>query len=264
MNSVLFKQNIKKCYKIYFLIIAISIIYNGFIMNMFNPSLSGIIDIFKQKSPDFIQELQFDTSIITLEGFINKYINNFSMIILPFVFTFFVIYKTIVNDIHCGYISLIITSANSRKKIILTHVFSCIFFLFAFVFLNCIVTIIMSDFMYKGILDIRIYIIMAVTIFFIQLEICAVMFFVACYCEDIKGYVLIGGGVPLLFFIIYLISNLNTKVTVLKYLTVFSLFNGERISAGIVPVFSWLVLLITSGILFIIGILHYKNREFKN
>jgi len=261
MNKTLFVHNIKTSYKILLIFIIILGLYSGVIVYMFDPELAGLLEQYKTLMPELMAAVGMTGNTDTLVGFINTYFNGFLLMIMPVVYVLIITHKYIVKYIENGSMAGILATPNSRREIIVTQMFSQICGLITLLFFNTILIIVFSEIFFPGELDIIKLVILVISMFFIHLELCAVIFLAACFAPDGKFYYLVGAGIPILFYLIHALSEISTKLDWMKNLTIFSLFEGEKIINGYLPVFTWMVLALTSGILYFTGILYFRKRD---
>lgn len=58
-----------------------------------------------------------------------------------------------------------------------------------------------------------------------------ITFFTACVSNESKYYYAFGAGIPILFFLLDMISRMGKELDFVRYFTIYSLFSGDQIVA---------------------------------
>ena len=88
-------------------------------------------------------------------------------------------------------------------------------------------------------------------------------FLSACVCSESKYYYTFGAGIPILEFLLLMLSNMGDKLKNLKYFTIYSLFPGDKIVSGgdgYLP--NLLAMAGIAIVLYVAGILWFRKRDF--
>jgi len=87
-------------------------------------------------------------------------------------------------------------------------------------------------------------------------------FFASCLFNESRLSVALGAGVPVLFFLIRMLANMGGKLETLRYITLFTLFQPDKLLAG--EAAGWVfaaVLGLLGTALYVAGILLFHRRD---
>ena len=116
--------------------------------------------------------------------------------------------------------------------------------------------------LFPGELNVERYLILNISTLFLQLTVAGISFLCACVCSEARHYYTVGAGLPLLFFLMQMISNMGEKLENLKYFTIYTLLPAGEIAAGKgLFVVQNAVLLLLAIVLFSSGIWWFQRRD---
>ena len=246
----LFKRSIKSGLRLSVIFIAVLAMYTSVIIYMFDPEMAKMLEQYQEMLPGMMEAFGMTGNTGTLTAFIQTYLYGFFMLVIPMIFEIMLVNKFVMHYIDSGSMASILATPNSRKKIILTQMLAiwvCIIFLIS---VTVVIGIGCSQMMFPGELDIPTYLMLNVNMFLIHFVISGIGFCAACFFNETKGYLAVGAGVPIGFYLIQMLSNMGEKLDWMKYLTLYSLFSGEEIISGSGGVLASNLILIGLGICF--------------
>lgn len=125
-----------------------------------------------------------------------------------------------------------------------------------------IVGIVSCEIMFPGELAVGRYLMLNVSTWLLQTAVTGIVFFVACCVSDSKSYYLMGAGLPGVFFLIQMVSNMGEKLEKLKYVTIYSLLPVEEIikENAVFPLQNGVLFLIATA-LFLLGAWQFQRRD---
>jgi len=122
MNKALFRVTFKANWLIGLIILAIMLMYLGIIISMFDPeSIEGIESMLEVMPQELIAAMGFAEIGTTLTTFIASFFYTFLAIMFPIIFCITVANRLVAKLVDTGSMSYLLSSPNSRKKIVITQ-----------------------------------------------------------------------------------------------------------------------------------------------
>ncbi len=233
----LWKRNFISTLKLFFIFLAILIMYSSIIIYMFDPKLADMLNDYQEALPEMMAAVGMTGVCDTLLEFIHTYLYGFIMLLIPVIFTIIITNKLVMHYVDNGSMACLLSTPNTRRKIIITQCTTIILSILCLIFLTATISYFCCEVMFPGELDSRKFVLLNISTFLLQFAIGGIAFFSACFFNESKGFFVVGAGLPLVFYIIQMLANMGGDLAKLKYITIFTLFPGELIlssSAGII------------------------------
>lgn len=190
------------------------------------------------------------------------YLYGFLMILFPLIFTIIIVHKLLMSYIDNGSMANILATPNSRGKVIRTQALCIILWMTILMVSLTVVGIIGAEIMFPDDLNVKRYIMLNASTLLMQLLVCGIAFLAACISTESKTYYTIGAGLPLIFFLMQMISNMGEKLENLKYATIYTLLPAAEIVQGESGAISSNLIMAGLAIaLFSIGIIWFERRD---
>lgn len=258
----LFKRNMLYTAKIGIIFIAILTMYTTMIIYMFDPAMAEMLTQYQEMMPELMAAVGMTGSTGTLLAFINTYLYGFIMLVIPMVFEVIIINKFVMKYVDNGAMACLLSTPNTRVKIISTQLISLILSVALLIALITCIGLLSCALMFPGDLDIGRYLQLNLSAFLLHMLISSIGFFAACFFYESKGFFAAGAGLPILFYLIQMISNAGEKFKDLKYCTIFTLFPGDKIVEGAKSVLSLnITMTVMAAVLFIVGVIKFKKKD---
>ena len=251
INWTLFKQSIKSNYKIVLIFLAVLTLYITMIVSMFDPVAMSAMEGFIESMPELMAMVGMTGDTTTLMGFLITYLYGFLFLVIPMVVTIIVSNKLVASHTDRGSMAYLLASPNSRGKIIFTQLAVLITVILAVVGYCTIVTVMSCVAMFPGELEIIELLFVNIGLLAFHLFLGSICFLSSTMANETKNSLMFGAGIPLIFFLIQMLSNMGGKLENLKYVTVFSLFQPLEIINGNTMAY------ILLGLLFVFAIILY-------
>lgn len=262
ISGTLFKRNIMTGFKLMIPFIAILTLYNCMIIWMYDPELSASLKQFQEIMPEMMAAVGMTGSTGTMIEFINTYLYGFIMMFIPVIFVIMIVNKTIMHYVDNGSVACLLATPNSRTKIIWTQLLSVMVLLFALIAIMAGIGLTCSQILFDDALDVKKYILLNAATLLLDFGISGISVLAACVFNESKWYLMIGAGLPLLFYVIQMMANMGGKLEKLKYATLFTLMPGKKIMEGKDGVWeACLVLFLIGVILYIVGAQYFKKKD---
>lgn len=197
----------------------------------------------------------------TLIGFMSNSFYALMAIIFPMVYSIMVGNRMIAEKIDKGSMAGFLSTPTTRIQITIT---SAIYFIISIAFMwgiASVVGIIAANILQPDALDIKTFLMMNLGAFLYHLVISGICFCSSCIFNSSKNSLTIGAGIPLLFFVINLFMKLSDNLDYLKYFTLNTLFNTQKILSGDGYTTEFVVMGIISFILYIVGIWYFNKKD---
>ena len=261
ISKPLFIRNMKQTLKPLFIFIMVLSMYTSVIVYMYDPSFMDILNDYQNAMPQVMSAFGMTGIATSLIEFMKVYLYGFLMLLFPMIFIIIITNSTIMKYIDSGSMANLLSTKNSRRKIILTQCLSIVLGVILLMVIMTTIGIFCCELMFSGELDIKKYILLNFTTLLLQLVILGIAFLSACVFNESKYYYTVGAGLPILFFLINMLSNMGDKLENLKYFTVYSLLPLNKIIEGAEVGAYNITLAIIAIILFILGIEIFKKRD---
>lgn len=262
MNLTLFKRELQSNYKIFFMIFAVLLMYTSVVTSMFDPNLGQILQQFSQTMPELMSAFGMSNPGSTLIEFMASYLYGFIYVVFPLIFEIIVANKLVAKYIERGSMAYLLATPVSRQTIIRTQLSMLWISLALLIVLLTASQIIISSILFPNQLDFSRLIYLNVGLYCLHLALSSICFFSSCLFNELKTSYLIGAGVPILFILIQMLSNIGEKLDFLKYFTVLTLFNAQEIAANEGNHLHLLACLLLIGIiLYVLGAYIFTKRD---
>jgi ABC-2 type transport system permease protein len=229
INFTLFKQGIKSNYKVFLIFIAILTMYISIIISMYDPVQASALAEFYNSMPEIMNTLGMSGDTSSLIGFIISYLYGFFFMLFPMVAIIMFANRLVAAHTDKGSMAYLMASPNSRGKIIFTQMKVLCTFIAILVFYITTLSIIICSVKFPGELDIGNFIILNLGLLLLQLAISGICFLASVIFNETKNSLLIGAGIPVMFFLMQMLSNAGDKLENMKYFTILTLFEPRGI-----------------------------------
>lgn len=263
MNMTLFKANFKSNWGVGLIVILVMFMYFSILTSMYDPeSLESLIAMMEAMPREIIAAMGFNNFGSTLTTYMGNAYYNFIAILFPMIFVIVVGNRLIAKHVDSGSMTYLLSTPNSRMKIVKTQAFFFLTSITMIFLLLIIVGIISSEAMFPGELDIIKFILLNIVTLFTFYAISGITFLASCTFDDTKYSLSFGAGVPIAFFVINMLANAGDKMAWLRYLTIFSLHNPDKIIEGSsFTVVAMIVLLAIALATYIGGVVIFNRRN---
>ncbi|RDY28106.1 ABC transporter permease [Romboutsia weinsteinii] len=258
----LFKRNMISSIKLLLVFIAILAMYTSVIIYMFDPTLADTLNQYQEMMPGIMSAVGMSGSSGTLIEFLNTYLYGFLMLMIPTIFEIILINKLVMKYIDSGSMACLLSTPNSRKKIIITQILSILISIIILIVVITGIGLICSQSMFPNDLDVEKYIQLNISTMLLAFAMSGIAFVTACFSNESKWYLTFGAGLPVLFYLIKMLANMGGDLEKLKYFTIITLLPGDKIVEGASGVLSCnLILLGIAVILYVCGAIGFIKRD---
>jgi len=263
MNKVLFKVNIKSNWPIFLFITGMLLLYTTTSVGMFDPVNAETTQAMLSMMPQsMVKAFGFEGLGTELTGYLANYLYGFIYLVFPMIYTIMVANKLISKHVDTGSMAYLLTTPHSRTKIATTQAIFLAVSTFAILFINVVVAIVMSQVMFSGLLEIGPFLFLNLITYLALLAVSGISFFFSCLFNDTKNSVAFGATIPIIFVVVKMVSGISENLSFLKYFTLYSLVDVNRIlEGGTYSLVVCLVLAVLSIVLYTVSIKLFDKRS---
>lgn len=259
----LLKQSFRGNYKLLLIFTAVLSVYIVLVIGMYDPEITKKMEWLWSYLPREMRlAFGFEMFDRSLTGFLASYLFGFLLLVFPMIYEIIVANRMIASQVESGAIVYMIGTPNSRTKIAYTQaVYLAGSTAVMILFVAALGTGI-CEWMFPGKLRIGTFHDLCIGVFALHFLIGAIAFFASCVSRDMKQSLFVGAGVPILFYLMHMLANMGGDLEFLRYATIFTLFDTEKILAVETVGYIFMGILAAAGILFYAaGILLFRKRD---
>jgi ABC-2 type transport system permease protein len=263
MSWALLKANFKYNYLIWALMTAIFFMYFAIMLSMYDPEyLDAMQQFMDMLPPGLIQAMNFDSMGTDLFSFMSGYMYGFLLFLFPMVVSIVINHRLVSSFVDSGSMAYLLSSPNSRTKIISTQIiFSLLSITMLFVVYSALALLI-SEAMFPNQMNISNFLLLNLYALILYFALGGIGFFFSTLFSDKSTSLSFGIGIPVAFLIFQMLSNANEKLEGFKYLTMYTLFDFEKIGIDNSYVFfSMVILIMISGVFYGVSIVIFNQKN---
>lgn len=262
ISGVLFKRNMKSCIRPLLIVFAVLCMYTAVIIYMYQPELAEMLSDYQEALPEMMAAVGMTGAAESLLEWIQIYLYGFIMMLFPLIFTIIAVQKLMMGWIDSRAVAGLLAAPLTRRKLAVTQAVSCALLTALLIAAVTAVGAVSSAAMFPGELDIRGYVILNAGTFLMQLLTAGIAFCAACFSTESKYFYGFGAGLPLLFFLLQMASNMGEELEFLKYGTVYTLLPAQEIARGEGGYWGYFAVMAAAAVLlFGVGIRRFETRD---
>lgn len=228
----LLKRDMLSCAKVFIVLLGVISMYTIVIIYMYDPKLSDMLNGYQEALPEMMSAVGMTGIATNLLEWIQIYLYGFIMLLFPLIFIIILLQKLLMGYIDSGSMANLLATPNSRAELIRTQAFASVLWVTILMGSVTVIGIASAQMLFPGELDIERYLCLNASTLLVQLAICGIAFAAASACSEAKHYYMLGAGIPVLFFLFEMLSNMGDKMEFLKYATIYTLFPAQKIVSG--------------------------------
>ena len=263
MNSTLLKANIKFNWIPFAAILLMIMIYVSAAIAMFSPEDAASIQaVFSMMPEEMVKAFGFDGLGTDLTTYLASYFYGFILLVFPLIYTIIAANSLVAGHVDKGSMAYLLSTPNTRVRLITTQ--AVYFVLSIAAMLGLIVAIIVgsSAILWPGYLDIGRFMLLNLVTLLLLIAVGSVSFLSSCIFSDSKYSLAVGAGIPALFVMFKLISEIANEVAFFKYMSPYSLLDTNKILNDVpYGLILSLVLIIVSACIFTASVFVFKRKN---
>lgn len=256
INIPYFKQVVRSNMVFFAIFTMILCAFITIISNVFTPESMGGIETAVNGT--------FASNIISGTSFVEFLSNSFyalMAILFPMLYSIITGNNLIAAKVDDGSMANYLSTPVSRRDIAVSSALYLVLSLLLMWIIVSLVGIAVADIVQPDSLDVDTFLMLNVGVFLFHFAISSICFAASCIFNNSRHSLIIGGGIPLFFFIVNLLIKVSEDLESLKYITLTTLFNTENIIAGSDYMVDFLILSVMAVVLYIIGIEVFARKS---
>ena len=118
-----------------------------------------------------------------------------------------------------------------------------------------------SNTVFPGELDVKAFLLLNLGALLLYYAITGIGFLASCLFNDTKYSLMVGAGLTVAFLVIQMISDVGEETRFLKYFTMFTLFDPDKIITGEGFILQFAALVIIAAVLYVLGYNVFNKRD---
>lgn len=262
MSFTLFKADIKSNQFIWLLVTIIYSFYAITIVSMFDPENVDAMEELMRIIPQELLSAGGITIGTTLLTHISGFLYSMLLYLFPLIITVIVNHRLIAGHVDKGSMTYLLSTSVSRSKIAVTQ---AIFSIFSITLLFVVITtvqIVASVLLFPDELDIGQFVLLNVYALLLYYAISGICFFASSLSNETRFSLGLGAGIPIAFVVLDMLGSTGENNEWLSNLSIFALFDPNRLFAGDTFAYIGMIVLGAVAILFYTGsIILFKKRD---
>lgn len=261
LNLPLLKRTIKTNGKLWLFFTGLFILQILLALGLYS-SGTGMGRIFRWMPEGLAAVLGIDTGADTLTAYLASHLFGFFYPVLGMVYAIVTANRLMVKKTESGTMVYLLSSPNKRGNIANTQAYFLMMSLFVMFFCATVVGILCCALRFPGKLDVPQFILFHMGTFCLELCLGGISFLVSCASDETKVSFTIGAGIPALFLLLHVIANIGGSLGILRFATIFTLFDTADIMEGSLSICWKFPLLAILGFLFFhLGVRLFGKRD---
>lgn len=258
----LWKRELRANAGILLLFLGLLSMYGGIITAMYDPESGDMLQMMAESMPELFAAFGMSSSGANLIEFLTNYLYGFIFIVIPFLGVVILTHRLVIRYIDRGSMAYLLTSGNSRQKIIVTQALFLICFITVMcIYVTCFLCI-CALLIHQESLPLQSMLTLNFGLFALLLAFSGIVFLSAVSFNETKWALGIGVGISIFFLLVQMLSQVGSSMEFLKYLTITTLFDTTAIVQGQgTPLIGIFVLLAIAILCYGIAIQYFKKRD---
>jgi len=233
MSLALLKATLKNNWILFLIFLGILTMYMTIMISMYDPEqmelLTSMINLFPE---DLMKAMGFSNRVTDLTSYLASWLYGLLMLAFPMVYSIILANRLVVKMVDNGSFSYLLSTPNSRLKIIFTQGFFAFFsmvILFAALF---ILGVLVSRSLVPGALDVNAFFRLNFTTLLAGLVVMMINFFFSCLFNESRISLGFGSGIPILFLLLKMLGEASKEAEVLKRFSLFGYYDPVELVKG--------------------------------
>jgi ABC-2 type transport system permease protein len=263
MNKTLFLVDLKSNWSLILFVTLVLMIYVSTSIAMYDPeSVEKMEQMFQLLPEGMLKAFGFDGLGTDLTGYLGHYLYGFIIIVFPLIYLAIAANKLVARHVDSGSMAYLLTTPTTRIKVAITQAIFLVFGLTLIYLIAIGILIIISVSLFPGALDIGRFLALnfvAITSLYVA---GGIGFFFSCFFSDSRNALAFGAGIPIAFFVLKMVSEIGEELENLKYISLFSVIQIDKILED--PVYGvglGLVLFGVSIVLYAAGTIVFNRKS---
>jgi len=263
MSRTLLKYTTRSNWIIGAIILAIMFMYLAIIVSMYDPeSIEQLLAMVEMLPEEFAAAMGFDVAVTDFTSFLGQYYYQFLIFLFPMIYCIILANRLVAGHVDRGSMTYLLSTPQSRVRVVTTQAVYLLLSVSEMIALVALGGLALSAAMFPGELDVEMFLLLNVGAVAFFLALSGICFLFSCLFDDTRYSLALGGGIPVLFFVINMLKNVGPNYGWLRYLTLFSLYRPAEILAGDQSVWANSAILVAiAAVLYGGGIYIFDRRD---
>ena len=263
MNRTLFVSNIKSNWGIFAFVAGMLLIYFSTSVAMYDPSsVEKMESMFNLLPKGMLKAFGFDNLGRTMTGYLAHYLYGFIIIVFPIIYIVIVSHRLVAKHVDSGSMAYLLTTPNTRVRIAVTQGVYLLVSLLVLLAFDVGILLLLSQSAFPGLLDIGKFLVLNLATYLVLSVVCGIGFFFSCLFNDTKNAIAFGGGIPIAFVVIKMVSEFSADLEWMRFFTLFTVLDIDRILES--PSYAVTICLVLAGVVLALFIAAVRVFDRKN
>lgn len=263
LSIPLLKQDLMENIRLWLIVTGAMTLYTVLLIAGCGPGGEANVPVFFEILPDSLRmALGLERYEPSLNGVLGGYLYGTVFMIAPLLFSIPAACRLVAAKTESGMMTWILAAPCDRARIAFTQIYFLGFGLFLMFFVTGTAGMIWGLWKQPALFSAGSFFLMNLGAFCLHFCVGGAAFLASCACNDRETALMIGTGVPLLFYLIYMLSNMGGILDYLKYATVFSLCSaGDIVEGNLMFAWKYPVLILSGVFLSWMGMRTFEKRD---
>ena len=264
INLTLYRKEMKSNFMLFVIFAGVILLYGSIVSSIFTPDVeaAGWLDSFVEMYPGMMGFIGFNVENLTnYQAFISGYLYGMLFIMFGIIYTILLSNKLIFRYLNDGSFTYLLSTPDSRSKLLFTQMKVLGSYLFLMVLLMFLVVAGFGSISHFEHVDWGVIAYLNFSFLIMLLFISSITMFASSLFEGKIAFGL-NIGVPIILFFFKMISNLGSNYEWFKYLTPFSLFDTMLIiKYDVMAIVNNLILLLFTIIILVVTFKLFNKKD---
>lgn len=251
MNLTLLKKEWKANALLLVLFLAVLSVYAVIVVALFDPKMSASLKMMTAAMPQLFSAFGMGAVGTTLLDFIGGYLYGMLFTVFPGVFLIILTNRLITRYVDQGSLVCLLSSPNTRRRIVLTQGISMLLMLLLMVGYLTALLLLASHILFPGALQLLPFLRVNAGLLGFLVFFGGICFFFCCLCNESGSALSFNTAVLVYCVLLQMLANMGEKFQMLRCFTPLSLFDYKRLAAGNLSA------LLLTGALYLTGIVFF-------
>ncbi|MGU3472538.1 ABC transporter permease subunit [Paenibacillus sp. D51F] len=257
LSKAIFKQTLKANMKLWLVFTVIMTVFHVVLIAVFDPSTISDMSGMVKDTP--LANLLGEATFL---GMLAKTFYGIQGILLPIVFIIMTANSLIASQVDRGSMAYLLSTPTKRSTVVLTQ---AAYLISSLILMILIVTIAgcASIQLFQGDTDFQqsSYFMLNLGLFLLMFATSGISFFFSCVFNLTKNSLAWGAGIPMAFFLLNLMGDVDSSLEKLKYISMNALFDTSAVLNNGNYAISYAVLAAVGIVLYLLGVRVFKNKD---
>jgi ABC-2 type transport system permease protein len=262
MNTVLFRLNIKRNWGLFTIFFAVLMMYSFVMVVMFDPEdIESLVAMLKLLPESLMKAFGFSQVVTDFTSYLASWLYGSLMLGFPMVYAIILGNRLVARMVDDGSFSYLLSSPNSRTGIIVTQgafALCAMFFMFLIVWL---LQLLICEVFHPGLLDRAAFFNLTLATMLVNSLVVMICFFFSCLFNESRYALGFGTGIPLGFFMMKMIGEVNQDTGFLKRISIYGFFDPVALARGASATIANIAYCMLILALFVVSVLVFRKKQ---